>query len=187
MLNNGVPLNNEEVNENIFAGIVGAFLFSLAGGILWYVLYQVGFLAGISGVVGIFAAVRGYSFFAKKQSVMGIVISIAIAVLVLIIAWYLCLATDVYNAHKEWYNAGEIDYQITFFQAVSFAYNYLAETDIAVAYLKDLGIGLALCAWASYSNVRSYIKAAKKQPVAPQEVVLNGQSIEQENETADIN
>ena len=27
-----------EANENVVAGIVGAFLFSLAGGILWFVL-----------------------------------------------------------------------------------------------------------------------------------------------------
>ena len=149
------------VDENIFAGIVGAFLFSLAGGILWYILYQVGFLAGISGVVGVFAAVRGYSFFARKQSVKGVIISVVIAALVLIVAWYVCLANDLYEACKEWYAAGEIDYMPTFFETVATAYSFLAEPEIALAYLKDLGLGLLLCAWASYSSVKSSIKAAK--------------------------
>ena len=148
--------------ENVFAGIVGAFLFSLAGGALWYVLYQVGYLAGISGIVGVFAAVRGYSFFAKGQSVKGVVISIVIAVLVLIIAWYLCLATDVYNAYREWYEAGEIDYQLGFFESVAVSYTFFSETDILLAYLKDLGIGLALCALASFSSVKNILKSTKQ-------------------------
>ena len=162
-------MDEQRINqENVLAGVVGAFLFSLAGGALWYLLYQVGFLAGISGVVGVFAAVRGYSFFAKGQSVKGVVISIIIAVLVLVIAWYLCLATDVYNVHKEWYEAGEIDYQLSFFESVSLSYTYFSDTEVLMAYLKDLGIGLALCAWASFSSVKNYLKNAKK--ATPEEV-----------------
>ena len=30
--------NNTEVKENVVAGIVGAFLFSLVGGVLWFVI-----------------------------------------------------------------------------------------------------------------------------------------------------
>ena len=40
------------VNENVIAGIVGAFLFSLVGGVMWFVIYNLGFIAGISGLVG---------------------------------------------------------------------------------------------------------------------------------------
>ena len=181
----------ECVKENTFAGVIGAFLFSLVGGVLWYVLYQIGFLAGISGVVGVFAAVRGYSFFAGKQSVKGVVVSIVIAVLVLIVAWYICIANDLYIACKEWYEAGEIDYMPSFFKTIATAYSFLAEPDILLAYLKDLGIGLALCVWASYSSVKNIIKDAKTEQqidgeVAPEEnepVVEEAQVItETENE-----
>ena len=157
-----------QTQENVFAGIVGAFLFSLAGGVLWYLLYQVGFLAGISGAVGVFAAVRGYSFFAKGQSIKGVVISIVIAVLVLVIAWYLCLATDVYNAHREWYETGMLDYRLSYFDAVKYSYTYLSDMEILKAYLRDLGVGLALCAVASFSSVKTYFKNAKQ--AAPEEV-----------------
>ena len=44
-------INDRE--ENVVAGTVGALLFSLAGGILWYVLYQIGYIASISGFIGI--------------------------------------------------------------------------------------------------------------------------------------
>ena len=67
---------NTDVRENVVAGIVGAFLFSLAGGVLWFVIYLFGFIAGISGLVGAVCAIKGYSIFAKKESMKGIVISV---------------------------------------------------------------------------------------------------------------
>ena len=112
------PLDPNGVEENVVFGVVGAFLFSLAGGVLWYVLYQFGFFAAISGFVGVIAAIKGYAFFAKKESKKGIVISVIIAVVVLVIAWYLCLANDVFTAYSQWYADGEIDFQITFAEAV---------------------------------------------------------------------
>ena len=65
------PLPREK--ERILAGTLGALLFALAGGVLWYVLYQFGFLAGISGLVGVVCAIKGYSIFAKKESIKGLV------------------------------------------------------------------------------------------------------------------
>ena len=39
--------------ENVLFGVVGAFLFALVGGVLYYILYQIGYLAGISGLIGV--------------------------------------------------------------------------------------------------------------------------------------
>ncbi|MCI5512677.1 MAG: hypothetical protein MR471_00975 [Clostridia bacterium] len=53
---NQLPLSPQiadEPQENVFAGAVGAFLFALAGGIVWFILYLLGFLAAISGIVGV--------------------------------------------------------------------------------------------------------------------------------------
>ena len=67
--------NTVEMKENILAGAVGAFLFSLVGGILWFVLYQIGYLAAISGLVGVICAVKGYTFFAKTKKKARLVLS----------------------------------------------------------------------------------------------------------------
>ena len=40
------------VPENRLAGTVGALLFSLAGGVVYFLLYQVGYIAAISGLIG---------------------------------------------------------------------------------------------------------------------------------------
>ena len=154
--------------ENVFAGTVGALLFALAGGVVWFLLYQVGFMAGISGIVGVVCAIKGYSLFAKTESIKGIVISIIAAVVIMILAWYLCLSLDVYNAYQDWYTSGDIDFTLTFAESVQSAYLFLEEPDIAVEYLKDLGIGLLLCvvgAYGSVSNALRRVKQAKETPV----------------------
>lgn len=148
--------------ENILAGIVGAFLFALAGGILYFVLYQIGFLAAISGIVGVICAIKGYAIFGKRENVRSIVISCIIAVLVLVIAWYFCLSHDVFLAHKEWFAAGEIDFELSFFEAVSIAYVYLTDITVAGAYLLDLGLSLILGIVGAVPSIRASLKKVKE-------------------------
>lgn len=161
--------------ENVLAGTVGALLFSLVGGILWFVLYQFGRLAAISGLVGVICSIKGYTFFAKKESFKGIIIAIIAALVVLLIAWYLCLAKDVYDAHQEWYNSGLILSPISFTESVKTAHLYLEDSEIAGAYLTDLGIGLLLCAVGSASYIATAVKRIKLAKEAAQEQPYNDQ------------
>ena len=128
--------------ENVVAGIVGAFLFSLAGGIIWFLLYQVGILAAFSGIIGVVCAIKGYAIFGKRESTKGIIISTVIAFIVLVLAWYLCLSYDVYDAYQLWYEEGHVDFTLTFFESVANAHLFLEEPEIASAYFKDLGLGV---------------------------------------------
>lgn len=147
--------------ENVLAGIVGAFLFSLAGGVVWFLLYQIGYLAALSGIVGVICAIKGYSIFAKRESVKGVVISSVIAFFVIVIAWYLCISYDVYLAYQDWYANGEVDFTLTFFESIRAAVLFLEDSEILVAYLKDLGIGLIFCVIGAFGYVKSAIGRAK--------------------------
>ena len=147
--------------ENILAGIVGAFLFSLAGGIIWFVLYQIGFLAAISGIIGVVCAIKGYAIFGKRESTRGVIISTVIAFLVIVLAWYFCLSYDIYLAYQDWYASGEVDFTLTFFESVANAHLFLADSEIAIAYLKDLGIGLLFCVGGAFGYVKAAIGKAK--------------------------
>ena len=157
---NGVN-GQTSVKENVFAGIVGAFLFSLAGGIVWFLLWQIGFIAGISGIIGVVCAIKGYSVFAKKESVKGVIISVILTIIVMAIAWYFCLSMDVYNAYKEWYAEGYVDFTVKFGEAVRIAYMYLEEPDIAFEYIKSLVIGLAFCVVGGIGYVTGAVKRVK--------------------------
>ena len=136
--------NYTEAKENVLAGVVGAFLFSLVGGILWFVLYQIGYLAAVSGLVGVICAVKGYTFFAKtkEESKRCLIISIITTVVVLAISWYFCVAYDIYLAYQEWFAAGEVEFTYTFFESVQVVPYFFAEPEILIGYLKDLGFGI---------------------------------------------
>lgn len=159
----GQPVSSPP-DENKVAGTVGAFLFALVGGLAFYLLYQVGRLAAISGIIGVSCALVGYRLFAKRESRYGTIIAVVMAALVIVLAWYLCLAQDVYAAYKEWYESGDIDYQVGYFTAVRYAYRFLEEPDIARGYLTDLVIGLLLCVAGWIGTFVQSSKRAKSQP-----------------------
>ena len=116
-----------EQKENYLLGALGALLFALSGGIIWFLLYQVGYLAGISGLIGVICAIKGYKLFAKKESLAGVIISVVAAILVMIVAAYFCLSMDVYQAYQEWYANGEVNFTITFTEAVMNAHLFLQD------------------------------------------------------------
>lgn len=163
MNNPTIENKNELVQENVLAGIVGAFLFALAGGVLWFVLYLVGFMASISGLVAAVCAIKGYSVFAKKESTKGIIIAVVIALVVMVIAWYCGLSYDIVQAYKIWFENGEIDYTITFFDAVRNAHLFLADPEIGVGYFVDLAITILLCAVGAGSYVVNKVRSTKAQ------------------------
>ena len=163
-MNQNLNLGSQpDVKENVLLGVLGAFLFALAGGALWFVLYLVGFIAALSGLVGVICAIKGYSLFAKKESVKGIVIAVVMTLLVIVIAWYFCLSYDAYIAHQQWFEEGEIDYTITFFDAVRNAHLFLADPEIGVGYFVDLAITILLCAVGAGSYVVNKVRSAKAQ------------------------
>ena len=86
----------------------------------------------------------------------GIVIGVIFSLLTLVLAWYLCIATDVFNVYKEWYAMGEIDYQITFGEALQSVPLFMTEPEIAFNYWKDLVIGIIFAVAGSIKPVLSF-------------------------------
>ena len=50
---------NETKVENRVSGTVGAFLFALVGGAIYFALWQVGYIASISGLIAVVCALKG--------------------------------------------------------------------------------------------------------------------------------
>ena len=150
----------KQPRENLLFGIVGAFLFSLAGGILYYILYQIGFFASISGIVGVVCAIKGYTFFSGCECKRGIVVSVITTVVVIMLAWYTCVSGDVYNAYQEWYAAGEVDYAPTFFECMRVAWLFIMEIP---EYLLDLGLSVLFAGLGCWGYVSNLLKRRKAQ------------------------
>ncbi len=159
-MNETATASTTEKKENVVAGIVGAFLFSLAGAVIWVLLDLIGFYAGVSGLVAAVCAITGYKIFAGKLSKKGVIIAAVIALLVLVLAWYGCFVKDLHAAYKEWYANGEVDFMPTYFQCFGFGYMFLGEPEIAKSYFINLGIGLVFAVIGSLRYIINAFKSA---------------------------
>ncbi|MBQ3081428.1 MAG: hypothetical protein IJC49_03145 [Clostridia bacterium] len=152
-----VEAPNINDNGNVLAGIVGAFLFALIGGALYFVIYQLGYIAGICGLVTFVLANFGYGLFARtknKFSLVALISSIAITLLVIFAAEYLSVAYGIYDITKQ-------EYYITFFDVAKLIPEFFADSEFLIEFLKDLGIAYLFTALACGSNVMNVIKARK--------------------------
>ena len=171
-----------EKKERVALGILGAFLFSLAGAAVWVLLDIVGFLAALSGLVGVFCAIQGYRIFSGKLTKKGVIISVVIAFLVLVGAWYCCMARDIMLASRKWYEAGyvagEIAAPITYATAFINAWRALGDKQMLLAYGGSLLLGLGFAVLGSFAFIKKSLGQANAQKEA--EKAAGAQAIPQE-------
>lgn len=143
-------------NGNVIAGIVGAFLFSLIGGLVYFVIYQLGIIAGISGLIIFVLANFGYGLFTKtkKTTTAALVVSIIVAVVMIFLAEYICLSFEIFKVYK--------DIGITFFDAIRATPRFLSEPEVTGAVAKDLVSAYAFGFIATIGNIVSMVKAKKR-------------------------
>ena len=121
------------VRENIVAGAVGAFLFSLIGVALYVLIYQANIISGICGLVIFVLASFGYGVFARtknRSSVPNIVVSVIVMAAMIFISEYICISLEIYKVYS--------DIGITFFDAVSSVPEFLSVPEIRSDFLKEL-------------------------------------------------
>ena len=147
-----------EENEKVAAGIFGALIFSLIGGVLWVLIFWADLFPGICGIACVVSAVIGYRLFAKKASLKGVFIALAVSVLMLALASYFCLAIDVYKVFNVWYANGEYDHAVSFGNALAYAYQFFADREVMAFMLKDFGWGILFCVIGAFTFIVDGIK-----------------------------
>ena len=89
------------------------------------------------------------------------------SLLVIVMAWYFCMAYDIYDAYKLGFEIGEVDFSLTFLESVRAVPVYLEDPEIGLAYWGDLAIGLVFCLLGCGGYVISKLKNAKKSAETP--------------------
>lgn len=149
--------NRQQLKEkpgNMFTGIVGALLGALIGGVLWVVIYQLGYIAGIAGLVAAVCALKGYEKFGGKINKAGIAVSLVIVAVVI----YFAQNIGITLALQREYSRYGVD--VSFFTLYGAVPQLLEESGTTGVFLKDLLIGYALTALASFATVRSMLQNA---------------------------
>ena len=127
--------------ERVGMGVLGAILFSLAGAVVYYVLWSVNIIAAISGIICVICALKGYEILAGARTKRGIFISVAVSAVMLVLAWYFCYCSDIHAYWESAFAAGEIDYVPTVWECLSYGYMDLPANP---GYLVDLLLSLAM-------------------------------------------
>ena len=172
-MNNVVDEKIPKTKENVLAGSVGAFLFSLAGAVIYFLLNMIGYVASISGLVGAVCAVKGYALFSKKESKKGIIIAAIVSLLVMVFAWYLCVGYDIYDAYKMGFEMGEVDFTLTFLEAVRAIPVFLDDPEIAGTCYRNLALGMFFCLLGCASFVINKFRNANQKKTEASEVSLH--------------
>lgn len=127
--------------ERVGMGVLGAILFSLAGAVVYYVLWSVNVIAAISGIICVICALKGYEILAGARTKRGIFISVAVSAVMLVLAWYFCYCSDIHAYWESAFAAGETDYVPTVWECLSYGYLDLPANP---GYLVDLLLSLAM-------------------------------------------
>lgn len=127
--------------ERVGMGVLGAILFSLAGAVVYYVLWSVNIIAAISGIICVICALKGYEILAGGRTKRGIFISVAVSAVMLVLAWYFCYCSDIHAYWESAFAAGETDYVPTVWECLSYGYLDLPANP---GYLVDLLLSLAM-------------------------------------------
>lgn len=149
----------EPEKGNVLAGIVGALLFGLLGGVVYFLLYQLDIIAALSAIVIFVLANFGYGLFSgagnkNGSSVLRIVICIIVTAAVIFIAEYVCLAFEIFRVFKE--------EGITFFDAFRATPEFLKEPEVKKGLISDLAIAYIFGALATIPTVIALVKNRKK-------------------------
>ena len=160
-------VNPEELpvkrNENILLGVLGALIFSVAGGLAHFGLMQLGYIAAISALAGMAASYFGYGLCSgRKNTIHGAILAVVFTMLMIVAAEYFALAKEIFDVFKE-------EYEITFRDALAATPAFLEEPDVRSGVLKDLGIALLFSVMEAFFFIRDASRKAKAAAAAAAE------------------
>lgn len=77
-------------NENMLLGLLGAFLGVLVGAVAWVLIYQIGFIASVTGLIMIVGATKGYEKLAGNLSKKGVILCYILSMVMVFFAQQCC-------------------------------------------------------------------------------------------------
>lgn len=138
---------------NLITGIVGALLGALLGAVLWVVVSQLGYIAGIVGLVISVCAIKGFELFGGKLNVAGIIIIMVVVVGTIYFSNYFSYALMLHQEIVKSY--GDV---VTFSNSFQLLPELLKEPEISSSFYRDLIVGYLLTAVASFSTIIAFYR-----------------------------
>ena len=138
--------------NHMFLGLVGAVFGAALGGVLWIIIGEFGFIAGLAGYLMMIFSIRGYKLLAgtldKKGQILSLIIAFVMIFAVNCLSYALAYLKGYYNSE---YSLANI---IASIKAIP---DILRMDEVTGSFVKDLLVGYALSIWAGYHLIRSVL------------------------------
>lgn len=158
----GYTLNDNQltvnINGNIPLGVLGAFLFSIVGVVLYFVIYRLGYIAGISGFVMFVLAQYGYKFFSKGNinvSIVSLVVSVITMSIMIFVAECACLTYEIFEVYDGY------GVNITLGEALEIIPELFEDSEMSAEITSDLVFAYGLGFLCIISNIITVVKNRK--------------------------
>lgn len=146
-----------EKHEKMVPGILGALIGAVLGSLLWILLDQINFIAGIAGYAIVFCSFKGYEKLGGRVSRKGVVACIIICLITILGADLFSFAIDIFKEFSS-------TYHISFLDAIRSVPLFLLEGDVLRPILINLGIGYLIAFAGCYSFVGAVWNATGQKP-----------------------
>ena len=139
---------------NYVTGIVGALLGSLIGVNAWVLVYQLGYIAAIVGLIMAVCTIKGYQLLGGKLNIAGVIICVVIMIGMLYLAENIAITIDLYNSLTA-------SYGYTFFETFRMIPELMGlDAEFSGAVLQELLMGYIFMAVGSASMIYNAYKQA---------------------------
>ena len=139
------------VKENVLMGTVGALVGALLGGASIILFNMIGSISALSGVLIAFATLKGYEKLGKTLSKKGIVISAIFMLIIPLVASYIGLGYEVFDAFK--------GYGASFGECIALLPELMTDGTIDMSvYFSNLGMLYLFVIIGGFSIVRNAVR-----------------------------
>lgn len=138
--------------SKLLPGIVGALLGSMIGCLVYFLLWQIGYIAAAAGLVTAICAFKGYAMLGGVVDKKGVFACILVMIFAVFFANQLVWAYDAYSVYKE--------EGFTFFECFRLLRQIIALSDLTGAYYGNLAIAYILTAVGSLGSIINVFKSS---------------------------
>ena len=135
-------------------GIVGALLGSMLGCVVYFLIWQLGYIAAVAGLITAVCAFKGYEMLGGVVDKKGVIVCVVVIIFAVYFGNQLVWAYDAFSAFKD------LGYSVSFFDCFRSLRGIIAENDLTGQYYANLAIAYVMTILGSFRSVVNAFKSS---------------------------
>lgn len=138
----------QQKKTSLGKGILGAVIGAALGGVVWVLIYRVGYIAAVGGLALVFGALKGYELLGGRLDKKGAAASVAVSVLMMFAAMMVSYGWELYDI----YAADGFTFLDCVMAAPTAVFHF---PDVGASFAMECVIGLLFIGLGGFSTIRA--------------------------------